>query len=84
MEDGPPSNPRAREDMKEMKIKVTTHEGAEIEILGPTYDDGAPKGPDPWRGKLKTREDMLMYLRTAERYWSGEEGFGSEKRKTPA
>jgi len=70
--------------MKEQKIKVTSGQGTEVEILGPTYDDGKPQGPDPWRSKLKTREEMLRYLRTAERYWSAGEGFGSEKRKTPA
>jgi hypothetical protein len=70
--------------MKEEKVKIKSHTGKEIEILGPTYDDGKPTGPDPWRKKLKSRKDMLKYLQTAERYWFSEDWFGSEKRKTPA
>ena len=54
------------------------------DVLGPTYEPGKPEGPYNWRKKLKNREDMLKYLRTAERYWFSKEWFGSEKRKTPA
>jgi len=52
-------------------------------ILGPTYEPGSPGEPARWRRKLRTRDEMLKYLQTAERYWYGE-GFGSEKRKTEA
>ncbi len=68
----------------EKRIKVKSQTGKEVEILGPTYDEGKPEGADPWRGKLKSRQDMLRYLRTAERYWFSDDWFGSEKRKTPA
>ncbi len=37
-----------------------------------------------WRKKLRTREEMLKYLQTAERYWFSKEWYGSERRKTPA
>ncbi len=37
-----------------------------------------------WRKKLNTREEMLKYLQTAERYWFSQEWYGSERRKTPA
>lgn len=43
---------------------------------------GKPEKPLEWL-RFEDREDMLKYLRSAERYWFGE-GFGSEKRKNPA
>jgi len=48
------------------------------------FEEGKPTGPDRWRDKLKTRGDILKYLCSAERYWCAGEGFGSEKRRTPA
>jgi hypothetical protein len=54
------------------------------EVLGETYALGKPTGPGNWRGKLETREEMLKYIQTAERYWFGKESYGSEKRRTPA
>ena len=39
---------------------------------------------DKWREKLRNREEMLKYLKTAERYWFSDDWYGSEKRKTPA
>ena len=44
------------------------------------------KGPVSyhWREKLKDREEMLKYLKTADRYWYSDDWFGSEKRKNPA
>ncbi len=58
----------------------------EFEVLGPTFDKGKPEGEGlgQWRQKLGSREERLKYLQTAERYWYGEDWFGSEKRKTPA
>jgi len=58
----------------------------EVEVLGATFEEGAPEGEDlgKWRQKLDSREDKLKYLQTGERYWFSEEWFGSEKRKTPA
>ena len=57
-----------------------------VEVLGATYDDGSPGGEDAgrWRQKLETRDKMLKYLENGERYWYGDEWFGSEKRKNPA
>jgi len=56
------------------------------EVLGPTYEKGKPdaEGEGRWRQKLESRDEKLRYLRSGERYWFGQEGFGSEKRKTPA
>lgn len=49
-------------------------------VLGETYEKGKPQKPLEWIKKLENREEMLKYLKNAERYWYGE-GFGSEKRK---
>ena len=56
----------------------------ERDVLGATYEEGKPEGPSNWRHKLQTREDMLKYLQTGERYWYSDDWFGSEKRRTQA
>ncbi len=58
----------------------------EVEVLGPTFDEGKPEGEDAgkWRQKLESRQEKIKYLQTGERYWYGEEWYGSEKRKNPA
>ena len=59
----------------------------EVEVLGATFEEGKPEiggGDGKWRQKLGSREEKLKYLQNGERYWYGEEWFGSEKRKTPA
>lgn len=48
------------------------------------YEAGKPDAPDQWRSKLRSRKEMLEYLRTAERYWFSDDWFGSERRKTKA
>ena len=70
--------------MTEEKLKVERFDGETVEIVGPTYEPGLPDGPDRWRSKFGSREEMLAYLKTADRYWTVKEGVGSEKRKTPA
>ncbi len=47
------------------------------------FQPGKPEKPLSWLKNVTDREQMLSYLKTAERYWFGE-GFGSESRKTPA
>ena len=66
------------------KLKKTQFNGQEVEVLGATYEAGAPALPGAWRKKLENRKEMLAYLKTAERYWYASEGFGSEKRRNPA
>ena len=58
----------------------------EVEVLGETYEEGRPEGEEAgrWRQKLGSRQDKMKYLETGERYWYGEDWFGSEKRKNPA
>lgn len=58
--------------------------GKRVEVLGPTFEEGKPENPMNWRNKLRTRDEMLAYLKTGERYWFSEDWFGSEKRKTKA
>ncbi len=58
----------------------------EVEVLGATFEEGKPEGIEQgqWRQKLESRKDKLKYLETGERYWYGQEWYGSEKRKNPA
>ena len=67
----------------QMEEKVT-FDGKKVKVLGPTYDEGKPETAINWRKKMRSREEMLAYLKTGERYWFSEEWFGSEKRKTKA
>ena len=58
----------------------------EVELLGDTFEEGIPNDTElgKWRQKLGSRDDMLKYLRSGERYWYSDDWFGSEKRKSPA
>jgi len=58
----------------------------EVEVLGATFEEGKPEGENlgRWRQKLQSREEKLKYLESGERYWYGQDWYGSEKRKTPA
>ena len=60
--------------------------GEKAEVLGATYEAGRPEGEDEgrWRQKLESREEKLRYLESGERYWYGQDWYGSERRKTPA
>ena len=71
----------------EYQIEQRSAPGREkVEVLGATFDEGMPEGEQMgrWRQKLESREEKLKYLRNGERYWYGEDWFGSEKRKNPA
>ena len=73
--------------MEEYKIEEKSAPNRDkVEVLGETYEKWKPEGEDmgKWRQKLGERSEKLKYLSTAERYWYGEDWFGSEKRKTPA
>jgi len=67
----------------QMEEKVA-FDGKKVKVLGPTFEEGKPETPINWRQKMKSREEMLAYLKTGERYWFSDEWFGSEKRKTKA
>jgi hypothetical protein len=73
--------------MMEYKIEKKSAPGGEdIEVLGATFEEGKPEGEElgKWRQKLDGRKEKLKYLQTAERYWYGEDWYGSEKRRNPA
>lgn len=57
-----------------------------VEVLGETFEQGKPEDKElgRWRQKLASRQEMLKYLETGERYWYGKEWYGSERRKNPA
>jgi hypothetical protein len=69
------------DDQMEEKISF---DGKKVQVLGPSFEEGKPETPITWRQKLRSREEMLAYLKTGERYWFSEEWVGSEKRKTKA
>jgi hypothetical protein len=68
-------------DQTEEKVAF---DGKKVKVLGPTFEEGKPETPINWRQKIRSREEMLAYLKTGERYWFSEEWYGSEKRKTKA
>ena len=71
----------------EYKIEEKSAPGWEkVKVLGATFEEGKPEGEDAgkWRQKLESRQEKLKYLENGERYWYGNDWFGSEKRKNPA
>jgi hypothetical protein len=72
------------EVMSEKLQEKVSFDGKKVKVLGDTSEEGKPESPYQWRRKLKSREEMLQYLKTGERYWFSDEWYGSEKRKTPA
>ena len=71
-------------EYKVEKVKAPGRD--EVELLGPTYEEGRPEGTavGKWRQKLTSREEKLKYLHDGERYYYSDDWYGSEKRKTPA
>ncbi len=69
-------------------LKMKAPNRPEVEVLGPTYEEGTPQGETTgkWSNKLSSRAEILKYLQTGQRYFFSptNEGFGSEKRKKPA
>lgn len=70
--------------MEERFIEKERFDGTKVNILGETYEPGLPSEKVEWRGKLRSRGEKMMYLKTGERYWYSDEWYGSEKRKNPA
>ena len=71
----------------EYKVEKKSAPGREeVDVLGATFDEGKPEGKElgKWRQKLGSRKEKLKYLQTGERYWYGEDWYGSEKRRNPA
>ena len=71
----------------EYKVEEKSAPGRDkVKVLGASFEEGKPEGEElgHWRQKLESREEKLKYLQNGERYWYGEEWYGSEKRKNPA
>ncbi len=71
----------------EYKVEKKSAPGREeVDVLGATFEEGKPEGEEmgQWRQKLVSRQEKLKYLQNGERYWYGEDWYGSEKRKNPA
>jgi hypothetical protein len=71
----------------EATIKKKRFDGTEVQILGETYEPGQPAQGEKynWQERLASdKQEILKFLQTGLRYWYAKEGFGSEKRKTPA
>ena len=71
----------------EYKVEKKSAPGRkEVEVLGETFEEGKPEDEElgKWRQKLEDRAEKLKYLESGERYWYGEEWYGSERRKNPA
>jgi hypothetical protein len=45
----------------------TSFDGKKVKVLGATYDPGTPEKIANWREKLKSREEMLAYLKVGVR-----------------
>lgn len=45
----------------------TSFDGKKVKVLGPTYEQGKPDKAENWRVKLKTRDEMLAYLKAGVR-----------------
>jgi hypothetical protein len=72
--------------MGEKIEKVKAPGRDQVELLKETYEPGTPQGEEMgrWRQKAGTRAERLKYLASGERYFHGNEGYGSEKRKNVA
>jgi hypothetical protein len=54
--------------MSEQRLEEkTSFDGSKVKVLAETYEQGKPEKPENWREKLKTREDMIAYLKVGVR-----------------
>ena len=68
-------------------IEISAPDRVSVKVLGSTFEHGLPNKPTngSWRPKLRTRSEMLQYLKNNERYFYGQNtAYGSEKRNHPA
>jgi len=66
---------------------VSAPDRESVKVLGATFEPGKPRTASAgrWRSKLRSREEMLAYLKYNERYLYGQDAAcGSEKRQHPA
>lgn len=54
--------------MSEQELEEkTSFDGKTVKVIGPSYEQGKPEKAANWREKLKSREDMLHYLKVGVR-----------------
>ena len=53
--------------MSQQLEEKISFDGKKVEVLGPTYEEGKPEKVANWREKLKSREDILAYLKVGVR-----------------
>lgn len=60
--------------------------GEDVTVIGPSYEAGKPAGEEAgrWAHRLESREQIMSFLTNGERYFYGDDWFGSERRKNPA
>ncbi len=71
---------------KDPVIEKDLFDGSKVNILGETCEEGQPETKQSynWRKNIVGRDKQIRFIQTGLHYWYAEEGFGSEKRKTPA
>jgi hypothetical protein len=74
--------------MVEYEIRVVSApDRKRVKVLGATFEPDKSKEATlgSWRPKLRSRSEMLLYLKHNERYLYGQSSaYGSEKRQHPA
>ena len=53
--------------MSQKLEEKTSFDGKKVMVIGPDYEEGKPDKPAKWREKLKSREDMLAFLKAGVR-----------------
>jgi hypothetical protein len=53
--------------MAEQLEEKISFDGKKVKVIGPAYEKGKPDKAINWREKLKSREDMLAYLKAGVR-----------------
>lgn len=53
--------------MAEQLEEKLSFDGKKIKVVGPAYQEGKPDKAGNWREKIKSRDDMLAYLKVGVR-----------------
>ncbi|MCG6537242.1 MAG: hypothetical protein L7F78_21660 [Syntrophales bacterium LBB04] len=53
--------------MADQLEEKTSFDGKKVKVIGAAYEKGKPEEAGNWRAKIKSREDMLAYLKAGVR-----------------
>jgi hypothetical protein len=72
--------------MEYKEVQKDDFTGNKVKVLDATFEKGTPVtigvGEDlGWRKNFQTRNEMMRYLKTGERYWYSKDWYGSEKKR---